>query len=57
MLSTHRQTNQRYQKHNLLCQGGNKQSPVLLVLAGTRMKHTGVLAIDNYLGSSLELES
>ena len=30
MLSTHkqtnRQTNQRYQKHNLLCQGGNKQT-------------------------------
>ena len=22
----HRQTNQRYQKHNLLCQGGNKSS-------------------------------
>ena len=22
----HRQTNQRYQKHNLLCQGGNKQT-------------------------------
>ena len=24
MLSTDKQTNQRYQKHNLLCQGGNK---------------------------------
>ena len=24
---TDRQTNQRYQKHNLLCQGGNKTSP------------------------------
>ena len=23
MLSTDKQTNQRYQKHNLLCQGGN----------------------------------
>ena len=23
---TNKQTNQRYQKHNLLCQGGNKQS-------------------------------
>ena len=23
---TNKQTNQRYQKHNLLCQGGNNQS-------------------------------
>ena len=26
---TDRQTNQRYQKHNLLCQGGNKQHSLL----------------------------
>ena len=26
---TDRQTNQRYQKHNLLCQGGNKSSRVV----------------------------
>ena len=25
---TDRQTNQRYQKHNLLCQGGNNQNLV-----------------------------
>ena len=24
---TDRQTNQRYQKHNLLCQGGKKEAP------------------------------
>ena len=35
MLSTDkeadRQTNQRYQKHNLLCQGGNDQYSLLIV--------------------------
>ena len=28
---TDRQTNQRYQKHNLLCQGGNKQIDKLML--------------------------
>ena len=27
---TNKQTNQRYQKHNLLCQGGNKQSGIAI---------------------------
>ena len=27
---TNQQTNQRYQKHNLLCQGGNKEEVICI---------------------------
>ena len=48
MLSTDRQTNQRYQKHILLCQGGNKYS--LLMLKG---EYCGMLNVRGVLISQV----
>ena len=45
MLSTGKQTNQRYQKHNLICQGGNKHWYFVIIHSGVRLVivHIGIL--------------
>ena len=56
MLSTDRQTNQRYQKHNLLCQGGK----YILFFAYKGLKYKLAQlprAIDNPLGQVNALDS